>query len=265
MNITESSHDLNGRMPLGKALPLGLQHVLAMFVANITPIIILANVADIPNELSVNLIQNAMIIAGIGTVIQLYPVWRIGSGLPIVMGISFTFLSVAISIALDFSMGTLIGAVIIGGIIEGLLGLFAKYWIKIKPEVDTIDLAVIGAEWGEGKRAKVFGSFLLACQDENGELLEISRVATGIDDAMLANLYEIFKEKIIAEKGKSVVFEPDVVFEVGYAELQRSVNYAAGFALRFPRFVRLREDKDASDIETMESLQRRYSMQNKEE
>ncbi len=140
-----------------------------------------------------------------------------------------------------------------------------KYWIKIKPEVDTMDLVVTGAEWGEGKRAKMFGSFLLACQDENGDLFEISRVATGIDDPMLATLYELFKEKIIAEKGKTVSFEPDIVFEVGYAELQKSTNYAAGYALRFPRFVRLRDDKDVSEIETMESLTRRYSMQNKEE
>ena len=140
-----------------------------------------------------------------------------------------------------------------------------KLWIKIKPEVDTIDLAVTGAEWGEGKRAKVFGSFVLACQDESGNLLEISRVATGIDDAMLSHLYELFKDRIIAEKGKSVTFEPDVIFEVGYAELQKSTNYEAGYALRFPRFVRLRDDKDVSEIETMESLARRYSLQNKEE
>jgi len=140
-----------------------------------------------------------------------------------------------------------------------------KYWIKIKPEVDTIDLVVTGAEWGEGKRAKMFGSFILGCQDENGNILEISRVATGIDDAMLSTLYELFKDKVIAEKGKTVSFEPDVVFEVGYAELQKSVNYPAGFALRFPRFARLRDDKDAGEIETIESLVRRYSMQNKEE
>ncbi|HJK52635.1 MAG TPA: DNA ligase, partial [Methanocorpusculum sp.] len=138
-----------------------------------------------------------------------------------------------------------------------------KLWVKIKPEVDTIDLVVTGAEWGEGKRAKMFGSFLLACQDENGDLLELSRVATGIDDAMLAELYGLFKDKIIAEHGKTVVFEPDVVFEVGYAELQKSTTYAAGYALRFPRFVRLREDKDPSEVETIESLFRRYSMQNK--
>ena len=140
-----------------------------------------------------------------------------------------------------------------------------KLWIKIKPEVDTIDLAVTGAEWGEGKRAKLFGSFILACQDENGDLLEISRVATGIDDAMLSMLYDLFKDKVVSEKGKVVSFEPDVVFEVGYAELQRSTNYMAGYALRFPRFVRLRDDKDAGEIETIESLHRRYSMQNKEE
>jgi len=111
----------------------------------------------------------------------------------------------------------------------------------------------------------MFGSFILGCQDENGNILEISRVATGIDDAMLSTLYELFKDKVIAEKGKTVSFEPDVVFEVGYAELQKSVNYPAGFALRFPRFARLRDDKDAGEIETIESLVRRYSMQNKEE
>lgn len=138
-----------------------------------------------------------------------------------------------------------------------------KLWIKIKPEVDTIDLVVTGAEWGEGKRAKMFGSFLLACQDENGDLLELSRVATGIDDAMLAELYELFKDKIIAQHGKTVVFEPDVVFEVGYAELQKSTTYAAGYALRFPRFIRLRDDKDPGETETIDSLFHRYSMQNK--
>ncbi|MDR3101632.1 MAG: ATP-dependent DNA ligase [Methanocalculaceae archaeon] len=136
-----------------------------------------------------------------------------------------------------------------------------KFWIKIKPEADTIDLAVTGAEWGEGKRARMFGSFLLACQDENGDLLELSRVATGIDDAMLAELYELFQDKIIAEHGKTVVFKPDVVFEVGYAELQKSTNYAAGYALRFPRFIRLRDDKDPDEIESVASLAHRYCTQ----
>jgi NCS2 family nucleobase:cation symporter-2 len=128
-------YQLDGKMPLMQAIPFGLQHVLAMFVSNITPIIILAHAAGINAETSAILIQNCMVIAGIGTLIQLYPIWRIGSRLPIVMGISFTFLSLNIFIATTQGMGVLIGAVIIGGLVEGLLGLFAKYWIKLVPHV----------------------------------------------------------------------------------------------------------------------------------
>ena len=131
----ENLYQLDGRVPVGKALPFGLQHVLAMFVSNITPIMILANAVGIDNVTSAALIQNCMVIAGIGTLVQLYPVWRIGSRLPIVMGISFTFLSLAIGIAATQGMGSLMGAVIIGGLVEGVLGLFAKYWIKLIPHV----------------------------------------------------------------------------------------------------------------------------------
>ena len=126
-----SIYSLHGRVPLIQAVPFGLQHVLAMFVANITPIIILANVAGVSPELSAALIQNCMIIAGIGTLVQLYPVWRIGSRLPIVMGISFTFLSLAIVIASSQGMGTLMGAVIVGGLVEGCLGLVPRLWTRL--------------------------------------------------------------------------------------------------------------------------------------
>lgn len=132
---SENIYQLDGRVPVLKALPFGLQHVLAMFVANITPIIILANVVGIEKGLTASLIQNCMIIAGIGTLVQLYPVWKIGSRLPIVMGISFTFLSVSIGIGASQGMGTLMGAVIVGGIVEGLLGLCAKYWLKLIPHI----------------------------------------------------------------------------------------------------------------------------------
>ena len=135
-----------------------------------------------------------------------------------------------------------------------------KNWIKIKPEVDTLDLAVIGAEWGEGKRAHVFGSFLVACQDQ-GKLVPLSRVATGFSDEQLAEVYEMLKETVVRTAGKEVAFEPSLVFEVGYAELQASQNYEAGFALRFPRFIRLRDDKDIDDIETIDSIRSRYSRQ----
>lgn len=128
-------YELNGRVPVAQAVPFGLQHVLAMFVSNITPIIILAGVVGVDSALQGALIQNCMIIAGIGTLVQLYPVWRIGSRLPIVMGISFTFLSLAIFIGSTMGMGTLVGAVIVGGLVEGLLGLFVKYWIKLVPPI----------------------------------------------------------------------------------------------------------------------------------
>jgi len=137
-----------------------------------------------------------------------------------------------------------------------------KNWIKIKPEVDTLDLAVIGAEWGEGKRAHVFGSFLVACQDQ-GKLVPLSRVATGFSDEQLAEVYELLKDTVISRSGKEVQFEPELVFEVGYAELQVSPTYAAGFALRFPRFIRLRDDKDTTEIETLDSLKERYQRQSK--
>ena len=140
-----SIYSLHGRVPLIQAVPFGLQHVLAMFVANITPIIILANVASVSPELSAALIQNCMIIAGIGTLVQLYPVWRIGSRLPIVMGISFTFLSLAIVIASSQGMGTLMGAVIVGGLVEGCLGLVPRLWTRlISPIVAATVVTAIG-------------------------------------------------------------------------------------------------------------------------
>ncbi|HOX35540.1 MAG TPA: ATP-dependent DNA ligase [Methanoregulaceae archaeon] len=139
-------------------------------------------------------------------------------------------------------------------------GLRGKNWIKIKPAVDTLDLAVIGADWGEGKRAHLFGSFLLACQSE-GKLLPLSRVATGFSDEQLAEVYDLLKDTVISTLEKEVRFEPTLVFEVGYSEIQTSPTYDAGFALRFPRFIRIRDDKDIADIETLEGIRERYRRQ----
>ncbi|MBN1431717.1 MAG: ATP-dependent DNA ligase [Methanomicrobiaceae archaeon] len=136
-----------------------------------------------------------------------------------------------------------------------------RQWIKIKPSVDTIDLAVVGAEWGEGKRAHLFGSFILACQDESERLLKISKVATGFSDEALAGIYDIMKDKVISESGKVVRFEPEIVFEIGYAEIQKSTNYEAGYALRFPRFIRFRDDKGIEEIETISSIGERFRAQ----
>jgi DNA ligase-1 len=141
-------------------------------------------------------------------------------------------------------------------------GVRGKNWIKIKPEVDTLDLAVIGADWGEGKRAHLFGSFLLACQDQS-ELIPLSKVATGFSDEQLQEIYVLLKDRVISQEGKLVRFEPGMVFEVGYSEIQVSPNYESGFALRFPRFVRLRDDKSVDEIETLDGIRDRYAGQSK--
>ena len=163
----DNIYKLNGKVPVAKAIPFGLQHILAMFVANIAPILIVAGVCNISEQEKATLIQCAMLIAGIGTLIQLFPVWRIGSGLPIVMGISFTFVSIFSYIGATYGYGTIMGAVLIGGIIEGCLGLLAKYWTKIiTPIVSASVVTAIGfsllsvgaSSFGGGTGAEDFGS-----------------------------------------------------------------------------------------------------------
>ena len=117
----QNIYTLDGKVPLLKAIPFGLQHILAMFVANIAPIIIVAGASGLSSTQTAMLIQTAMIIAGIGTLIQLFPVWKIGSGLPIVMGISFTFVSIACVIGAKYGYPAIVGAVLIGGIVEVVL------------------------------------------------------------------------------------------------------------------------------------------------
>lgn len=93
---------LDGQVPIMKAIPFGLQHILAMFVANLTPITIIAGAGGLKQAEIAILLQNAMFVAGIATLIQLYPVWKIGSRLPIVMGVSFTFVTVLSTVAANY-------------------------------------------------------------------------------------------------------------------------------------------------------------------
>lgn len=160
-------YQLEGRVPISRAIPFGLQHILAMFVANISPIIIVAGASGVSGRQLAMLIQSAMLIAGIGTLIQLFPLWKIGSGLPIVMGISFTFVSIMCYIGANYGYGTIMGAVLIGGLIEGCLGLFAKYWMKIiSPIVSASVVTAIGfsllsvgsTSFGGGSGSENFGS-----------------------------------------------------------------------------------------------------------
>lgn len=122
---------LDGRVPVLKAIPFGLQHILAMFVANLTPITLIGVASGLSQEQIAFLLQNAMFVAGIATLVQLYPVWKVGSKLPIVMGVSFTFVAILSYVGATYGYPSAIGAILVGGIFEGVLGLLAKYWKKI--------------------------------------------------------------------------------------------------------------------------------------
>lgn len=164
----QNLYQLDGKISVQQAVPFGLQHILAMFVANIAPIFIIAGASGLSSKQTAMLIQSAMLIAGIGTLIQLFPLFKtIGSGLPIVMGISFTFVSVFSYIGVTYGYNAIVGAVLVGGIIEGLLGLLAKYWIRlITPIVSSTVVTAIGfsllsvgaASFGGGSGSESFGS-----------------------------------------------------------------------------------------------------------
>ncbi len=142
---TSNIYQLDGRVPLGTAVPFGLQHVLAMFVANLTPITMIGAASGLDSAQIAVLLQNAMFVAGIATLIQLYPVWRVGSRLPIVMGVSFTFVTILSYIGASYGYQTVVGSVLVGGLIEGTLGLLAKYWRRIiTPVVAASVVTAIG-------------------------------------------------------------------------------------------------------------------------
>lgn len=180
-----SPYDFYGRIPLKDAIPLGLQHVLAMFVGNLTPLLIITGACGITGgsdlaELQVALLQNAMLVAGIVTLIQLYAIGPVGGKVPIIMGTSSGFIGVFSSVANMLgggvvTYGAMMGASVLGGLFEGVLGAFLKPLRKFFPAVVTgtvvlsIGLSLIGVginSFGGGSGAKDFGSvenLLLGC------------------------------------------------------------------------------------------------------
>lgn len=133
-------------------------------------------------------------------------------------------------------------------------------WVKLKPVKETLDLVIIGAEWGEGKRVKWLSSFTLACRD-NDKFVKVGKVGTGIKekDAEITfnTLTKMLTPLIIKEKGKYVYLKPKVIVEIDYEEIQESQNYNSGFALRFPRIKTIRYDlkpNNCSDINLVKSI-----------
>lgn len=245
---------LDGRVPLLKAVPFGLQHILAMFVSNLTPITIIAAAGGLSQAEVAVLLQNAMLVAGIATLIQLFPVWRIGSRLPIVMGVSFTFVTVLSTVAASYGYPAVIGAVICGGVFEGVIGLFARYWRKIIAPVvaSSVVIAIgyslftVGARSFGGGYAEDFGSAsnlllgavtLTVCLGWNilarGYLKQLSVLAGLVVGYILAvfmgkvDLSVIFSEGIVSlpallpfapEFHMGAIFSVSIIFMVSAAE-----------------------------------------------
>lgn len=236
INSVSNIYQLDGRVPVAKAIPFGLQHILAMFVANLTPITIIAAAGNLSQSEIAVLLQNAMFVAGIATLIQLYPLWKIGSKLPIVMGVSFTFVTVLSTVAANYGYPTVIGAVFVGGIFEGTLGMFAKYWRKvISPIVAAsvvtaigFSLLTVGARSFGGGYTEDFGSLenlflgtitLVVCLAWNciakGYLKQLSVLAGLIVGYVIA----VFMGKV----------DLSVIFSSGLISLPKLMPYAPEF------------------------------------
>jgi DNA ligase-1 len=139
------------------------------------------------------------------------------------------------------------------------------YMLKLKPEANTFDLAIVGAEYGTGKRSGWLSSFILACQHE-GKLLETGKVGTGIKEKSeeglsFKDLTKMLKPLVVEEQGRVVKVKPQIIVEVTYQEIQKSPTYSSGYALRFPRVTRLRPDRSVKDIAFLHEVKREYSKQ----
>ena len=142
------------------------------------------------------------------------------------------------------------------------------YGVKIKPTMDELDLVIVGGEWGTGKRSGWLSSFVLACVDEDGNFLEIGKVGTGIKEkeelgASFEQLTQLLKPLITSEKGREVKIKPSLVVEIRYEEIQKSPTYKSGYALRFPRLVKIREDRRPEEINTLNDVEDLYYGQKK--
>lgn len=130
------------------------------------------------------------------------------------------------------------------------------YMVKLKPVMETLDLAIVAAKWSEGERAGWLGRLFLGCYDEeSGKYREVGKMATGLTEEQLEEITERLKPLIEREDGRKVWVKPEIIVEVEYEEIQKSPTYDSGYALRFPRLKSFRDDKEESDsLEKVEDI-----------
>jgi DNA ligase-1 len=140
-----------------------------------------------------------------------------------------------------------------------------QWWYKLKRELSTLDVVVIAVEWGHGKRARVLSDYTFAVRGPHGALLAIGKAYSGLTDAEIAELTGWFLEHRLPPQRRrpnarahEIPVEPKIVLEVAFDVIQRSELHESGFALRFPRIVRIRNDKPPEEIDTLETVRATY-------
>jgi DNA ligase 1 len=133
----------------------------------------------------------------------------------------------------------------------------AENWMKIKPAFETLDVIVTGGIWGSGRRRGLLSSLIVAVRDQE-DFKTVGKVGTGFSEETLRGLTALLEPKIISTRGRDVDMEPEVVIEVDFQDIQKTARYRAGYALRIPRFKRVRTDKSLREADTLERLRRLY-------
>ena len=134
-------------------------------------------------------------------------------------------------------------------------------WVKLKRELATLDVVITGAEYGNGRRAAVLSDYTFAVQTGSGDLLNVGKAYSGLTDAEIAEMTQFLKEHTLEDNGHFRTVEPLVVLEVAFNNVMRSSRHASGYALRFPRILRLRPDKPVSEIDTVARVEEVYQSQ----
>lgn len=227
---TDNLYTVDGRVPLLKAIPFGLQHVLSMFVANITPVIIVFGNTDMASQA----IRGAILIAGIGTIVQLL----IGSRLPVVVGTSFTFVGVALAIG---EPGSIFGAFIVGGLIIAVLGIFAKYWRKlIKPVVPAAVVLAIGLSLLSVGSTQFFGgSTYLAgvVEGTSSNVLLWQYALVAFATLLTAVLWNVFVKGVWKNLSILIAMIVGYLLSIAVPGMINLSGIASGGIINFPRFI----------------------------
>ena len=141
-------------------------------------------------------------------------------------------------------------------------GIRGKKMLKFKAEPETLDLVVVGGTYGRGRRANLIGSYLMAAQDEEGNLKTMAYTATGLDDATLLELSNKVESIMTEKKGRKVKARPEIIIEVAFSEIVKSPEYESGYSLRFPVVKRIREDLSLDDIDTVDRVESIFNARN---